>query len=70
MIKLIGTIGKELYGLFIDDGSLVILLLALIAAAAALVKLLAVPGLLGGVVLLVGCLILLTESVFRASRRH
>ena len=70
MIELINIAGKEIYGLFIDDDSLALLSLALIAAVAILVKLLAVPGLWGGVVLLAGCLILLAESVLRASRRH
>ena len=70
MIELIKIAGKEIYGLFIDDDSLAVLSLALIAVVAGLVKLLAVPGLWGGVVLLAGCLILLAESVFRASRRR
>ncbi|MER8511847.1 hypothetical protein NKH47_02685 [Mesorhizobium sp. M1060] len=60
---------KELVGMFIDDGSLATLALLLIVAIAAAVKLLALPPLAGGVLLLPGCLVILLYSVRRAARR-
>ncbi|WP_192181692.1 hypothetical protein [Mesorhizobium amorphae] len=59
---------KEFVGMFIDDGNLALLALILIAAVTAAVKFLAVPPLLGGVLLLVGCLAILIHSVRRAAR--
>jgi hypothetical protein len=58
---------KELIGMFIDDGNLALLALILIAAVTVAVKLLALPPLLGGAVLLVGCLAILMQSVRRAA---
>ena len=52
--------------MFVDDGSLALVLVAAITAA---VKLLALPPLLGGVLLLVGCLAILLHSTRRAARR-
>ena len=59
---------KELVGMFIDDGNLALLALILIAAVTASVKLLAMPPLFGGGLLLVGCIAILIESVRRAAR--
>jgi hypothetical protein len=59
---------KELVGMFIDDGNLALLTLMLIAALTAAVKFLALPPLLGGILLLVGCLAILVLSVRRAAR--
>ena len=60
---------RELVGMFIDDGSLATLALVLIVAITAAVKLLALPPLAGGVLLLLGCLAILLYSVRRAARR-
>ena len=60
---------KELHDLFIDDGNLVFLLLSLIAMVSIAVKWLGLDPILGGVLLLVGYLILLTESVMRYRRK-
>ena len=60
---------RELVGMFIDDGSLATLALLLIVAITAAVKLLALPPLAGGVLLLLGCLAILLYSVRRAARR-
>lgn len=62
------TAVSEFFGLFIDDGALALLTLALIALVGVAVKVLNVPPLLGGVVLLVGYLAILAESVLRYSR--
>ena len=58
----------ELVGLFVDDRNLAALTLALIAADAALVKLAGLAPLWGAYLLLLGCLAILAESVFRARR--
>ena len=60
---------RELVGMFIDDGSLATLALVLIVAITAAVKLLALPPLAGGILLLAGCLAILLYSVRRATRR-
>lgn len=61
---------KELVGMFIDDGNLALLALMLIAWVTAAVKLLALPPLLGGILLLIGCLAILARSVRRAASRR
>ena len=55
--------------MFVDDGNLALLALLMIAAITAAVKLLALPPLAGGILLLVGCLAILLHSVHRAARR-
>lgn len=67
-MKLLQLIYKEILGLFVDDGSLAVLSLVLVAFVAGLVKLLALPPLLGAAILLVGCLAVLVESVVRGSK--
>ena len=61
-------VAREFLGMFVDDGNLALLALVLVAAVAAAVKLLALPPLLGGALLLVGCLAILLQSVRRAAR--
>jgi len=68
-MNILRLILKELVGMFIDDGSLATLALLLIVAITAAVKLLALPPLAGGVLLLLGCLVILLYSVRRATRR-
>ena len=58
----------ELAGLFIDDARLAMFEVALIVVVAASVKLASLPPLWGGILLLLGCLAILAESVFRARR--
>jgi hypothetical protein len=67
-MNVIRLIAKEFFGMFVDDGSLALLALILVAAVTAAVKLLALPPLLGGALLLVGCLAILLQSVRRAAR--
>jgi hypothetical protein len=67
-MSVIRLVFKELIGMFVDDGSLALLALILIALIAAAVKLLALPPLIGGVLLLAGCLAILLESTRRAAR--
>ena len=67
-MTMIRLVFKELVGMFVDDGSLALLALILIALIAAAVKLLALPPLIGGLLLLAGCLAILLESTRRAAR--
>lgn len=67
-MSVIRLIGREFLGMFVDDGNLALLALVLVAAVATAVKLLALPPLLGGALLLVGCLAILLQSVRRAAR--
>jgi uncharacterized membrane protein YgdD (TMEM256/DUF423 family) len=60
---------SELIGMFIDDGSLATLALVLVLAVTAAIKLAALPPLIGGVLLLIGCLAILAYSVRRAVKR-
>ncbi|MEZ2220018.1 hypothetical protein [Rhizobium sp. RCC_161_2] len=68
-MSVIRTALSELIGMFIDDGSLATLCLILVAAVAGAVEFLALPPLIGGVLLLVGCLAILVHSVLRAVKR-
>lgn len=64
----IRLVAREFFGMFVDDGSLALLALVLVAIITAAVKLLALPPLLGGALLLLGCLAILLHSVRRAAR--
>ena len=67
-MTMIRLVIKELVGMFVDDGSLALLALVLIALITAAVKLLALPPLVGGLLLLAGCLAILLQSARRAAR--
>ncbi|MDX8527270.1 hypothetical protein RFM68_22470 [Mesorhizobium sp. MSK_1335] len=67
-MTVIRLVFKELVGMFVDDGSLALLALILIALVTAAVKLMALPPLIGGFLLLVGCLAILLDSARRAAR--
>lgn len=62
------TILEQTLGLFVDDGMLARLCVALIAIVAVATLLLGLPGLWGGVLLLVGCVAILAWSVVRATK--
>ena len=68
-MNVIRLAAKEFFGMFVDDGSLALLALVLVAIITAAVKLLALPPLAGGILLLAGCLAILLYSVRRAARR-
>ncbi len=59
----------ELAGLFVDDARLAAFEVILIVGIAILVKFAALSPLWGGTLLLLGCLVILGESVIRAARR-
>jgi hypothetical protein len=69
-VSLLRAIVAEVLGLFIDDGNLALLSLFLVAVVTGLIKLLGLPPLWGGVLLLAGCLAILAESALRAGRRR
>jgi hypothetical protein len=58
-----------LAGLFVDDGSLALAILAVVAFAGICAALTPNVPLLGGAVLLFGCLAVLLANVLRAARR-
>jgi hypothetical protein len=60
--------GRELAGLFVDDGSLALAILGIIALAALLARLLPDQPLVAGAILLFGCLGALIANVARAAR--
>ncbi|TPL93846.1 hypothetical protein [Mesorhizobium sp. B2-3-12] len=68
-MNVLRLVAREFLGMFVDDGSLALLALVLVGAVTAGVKLLALPPLLGGALLLVGCLAILLQSVRRAARQ-
>ena len=68
-MKVIRTAISEFLGLFIDDGSLALFVVILIAVVTAAVKTNIVSPLLGGGALLLGCGLLLAESLHRAARK-
>jgi hypothetical protein len=69
-MSILSAIVKELFGMFVDDSGMALFALLLVAAIGAAVKLAGLSPLLGGVLLLAGCLVILTESVRRAARRR
>ena len=58
----------ELIGMFVGEKRMTISVLAIVAATGSLVDFSGLDPLIGGAVLLFGCLILLVESVCRSSR--
>lgn len=67
-MTILRTIYGEIVGMFIDDGALALLSLVLIALVAGLVELAGLPALVGALALLVGCVLVLVDSVRRACR--
>lgn len=69
-MNVLSLIAKEVVGMFIDDGALALFAMLLVAAITGAVKLAVLPPLAGAMVLLVGCLAILFESVRRAAGRR
>ena len=67
-MKWLVLIWEETLGMFVDDGAMALQATLLIAVVAGAVKLLGLPPLLGGVLLLIGCLIVLGLSLWRKTR--
>ena len=68
-MNLLKLIWDETLGMFVDDGALALQAVILIAVITAAVKLGGLPPLLGGVLLLVGCLVVLGLSLLRKTRK-
>lgn len=68
-MKLLRQVAVELVGMFVDDGNLALLTLALIALVSAAVVFFRLSALWGGVLLLAGCVAILADSVWKATRR-
>ena len=68
MMTMLKELAAELIGMFVAESRLTLLVLAIVAVAGLLVNLGSLNPLLGGAALLLGCLLLLVESVLRAAR--
>ena len=64
------TIFREIFGLFVDDGSFAIAILAWLALLWWLLPHLPITGLWQAVMLFAGLIAILIESVLRRARRH
>lgn len=60
----------ELFGMFVGDARLTVAVLAVVAAAAALIDLVGIDPLIGGCVLLFGCLTVVVGAVVWTARRQ
>ncbi|ANP90399.1 hypothetical protein HFO55_26745 [Rhizobium leguminosarum] len=69
MTNILKVVFKEFFGMFIDDGALALAALLLIAVVGVLVKFAHADALLAAALLLLGCLLILAESVVRAARK-
>jgi len=68
-MKFIGTIARELLGLFVDDGSLAIGVLAWVGLVAALLESGVASPALCGPLFVAGLAALLIENVWRTARK-
>ena len=68
MMTMLRELAAELIGMFAAEKRLAVAVLAIVAVAGSLVDFAGLNPLVGGAVLLFGCLILLIESVCRAAR--
>jgi len=68
-MTMLKEIGAELVGMFVGDGQLSLAVVAIVAAAAALIHLGGIDPLSAGGFLLVGCPVVLIESVRRSARQ-
>lgn len=66
-MKTINTIIRELFGLFVDDGSLALAILALLAVIALLVHEAFIDMNQAAVLLVAGNIVVLTENVVRSA---
>ncbi|WP_205926143.1 hypothetical protein [Rhizobium sp. P38BS-XIX] len=67
-MNLLKSIIAELLGMFIDDGALALLSLALIIVIAIAVYAGLFSGFIAALILLMGCILILAESLTRAAR--
>jgi hypothetical protein len=68
-MKMLSTIGRELFGLFVDDGSLAQAILVLLAVTALLAREESIDIGYAAVLLVAGSIIVLVENVVRSARK-
>lgn len=68
-MTLLRLIFNEIVGLFVDDEQLALSILAVVAACWLMVQYVHDHSILIGLLLLVGCLVVLTASVMKGARR-
>jgi hypothetical protein len=68
-MSVLRAVGRELLGLFVDDGALALEILAVVVVAAIAAALVPDVPLATGGILLLGCVGVLSISVARAARR-
>jgi len=61
---------REVFGLFVDDGSLAIAILIWIGVVAFALPALGLPEVWRAIILFVGCIAILVENVARSARRR
>jgi len=68
-MKMLSTIGRELFGLFVDDGSLAQAIVVLLAVTALLAREQFIDISHAAVLLVAGSIIVLVENVVRSARK-
>lgn len=68
-MKMLSTIGRELFGLFVDDGSLAQAIVVLLAVIALLAREEFIDISYAAVLLVAGSIIVLLENVVRSARK-
>jgi hypothetical protein len=68
MMSVLKELAAELIGMFFGETRLTVAVLALVAATDSLIDFIGLNPLVGGAVLLFGCLTVLIESVCRSAR--
>lgn len=68
-MRWIGTVLREIFGLFVDDGSFAVAILVWLAVVWLVLPRLAVPAVWVGPVLFAGLALILVESATRRARR-
>ena len=68
-MKILNTMVRELFGLFVDDGSLALAILALLGAIGVLMHEALMDKGLAAMVLVAGSILILVENVVRTARR-
>jgi hypothetical protein len=68
-MKMLSTIGRELFGLFVDDGSLAQAIVFLLAVIALLAREEFIDISYAAVLLVAGSIIVLVENVVRSARK-
>jgi Flp pilus assembly protein TadB len=69
-MNILKDVASELFSMFVSDARLTAAILAIVLAAAALIDVVGAPRLVGGGVLLAGCVAVLVLSVRREARRR